>query len=93
MLSVVAPRYFADIISLIGEFSIIRVQNWILFVFYSWTTSKATRTLKFLKRNLSNCSTEVKAVAYDSMVCPTMEYAAVWDSHYVGDIRALEKVQ
>ena len=60
----------------------------------SRTTSKATRTLNFLKRNLSNCSTEVKAVAYVSMVRPTMEYAAaVWDPHYVGDIQALEKVQ
>ena len=46
----------------------------------SCTTSKATRTLNFLKRNLSNCSTEIKSAAYVSMVRPTMEYvAAVWD--------------
>ena len=54
----------------------------------SRTTSKATRTLNFLKRNPSNCSTEVKAAAYVSMVHPTMEYAAaVWDPHYVGILK------
>ena len=50
--------------------------------------------MNFQKRNLSNCPTEVKAVAYVSMVRPTIEYAAaVWDPHYVGDIQALQKVQ
>ena len=57
-------------------------------------TSKATRTLNFIKRNLSNCSTDVKAAAYLSMVRPLMEYAAaVWDPHHVGDTQELEKVQ
>ena len=61
--------------------------SWSLHI--SRTTSKATRALNFLKQNLSNCSTEVKAAAYVSMVHPTMKYAAaaaaaaVWDPHYV----------
>jgi len=60
----------------------------------SYITRKATRTLNFLKRNLSNCSPEVKAAAYVSMVRTSMEYAAaVWDPHQVGDIQELEKVQ
>ena len=57
----------------------------------SRTASKATQTLNFLKRNLSTCSTDIKAAAYLSMVGPLMEYAAlVWDPQ---DIQHLEKVQ
>ena len=56
--------------------------------------TKETRTLYFLKRNLSSCSTDVKAAAYLSMVRPLMEYAAaVWDPHHVWDTQELEKVQ
>jgi len=57
----------------------------------SWTTSKATKPLNFLEQNLSNCSTEVKAAAYLSMVRPLIEYAAaVWDPHHAGDIQKLD---
>jgi len=60
----------------------------------SRTASKTTRILNLLKRNLSNCSTNVKAAAYLSMVHPLMEYAAaVWDPHHVGDTQEFEKVQ
>ena len=60
----------------------------------SYTASKATRTLNFLKRNLSICSTDVKAAAYLSMVHPSMGYAAVvWDPHHTGDVQHLEMVQ
>ena len=56
--------------------------------------SKASQTLNFLKRNLSKCSTAIKASAYLTMVRPIMEYAsAVWDPFYVKDIQQLEKVQ
>ena len=58
----------------------------------SRTASKATQTLKFLKRNLSTCSTDVKAAVYLSMVHPSMEYTAVvWDPHHTGDMQYLEK--
>ena len=41
---------------------------------------KASNTLNFLKRNLSDCSSNVKASAYLTMVRPQMEYASViWD--------------
>ena len=49
---------------------------------------KATKTLNFLKRNLSSCSPEVKASAYLTMVHPVMEYAV--DPYY--HIQQLEKV-
>ena len=66
----------------------------------SWSTqistivSKVTRSLNFLKRNLSNCSREVKESAYLTMVRPQMEFAsAVWDPYYNSHIQQLEKVQ
>ena len=53
-----------------------------------------SRTLKFIKCNLSKCSSQVKESAYLTMVRPQLEYASdVWDPHYVGDIMELEKVQ
>ena len=78
-----------------------------IFILYYWTRNyhghhiyltlqvkPATRTLNFLKHNLSTRSTDVKAAAYLSMVRPSMEYtAAVWDPHHTGDIQHLEKVQ
>ena len=57
-------------------------------------TNKASKTLNFLKRNLSKCSLLVKASAYLTLVRPLLEYAAaVWDPHYQIDIQLLEKIQ
>ena len=56
--------------------------------------TKASRTLNFIKHNLSKCSSQVKESAYLTMVRAQLEYASdVWDPHYVGDIMELEKVQ
>ena len=42
-------------------------------------TTKATSQLNFLRRNLSKCSTDVKSMAYTTMVRPQLEYAsAAW---------------
>ena len=58
------------------------------------TTAKASKTLGFLRRNLSECTKQVKSAAYTSLVCPTLEYAsAAWDPSSVEDITKLEKVQ
>ena len=44
------------------------------------TTSKANRTLGFIRRNLGECSKQVKVTAYTTMVRPTLEYSStVWD--------------
>ena len=66
----------------------------------SWSThvtnvaNKATRMLNFLNRNLSKCSTHVKASAYLLIFQPAMEYASVvWDPHYQTQISILEKIQ
>ena len=57
-------------------------------------SGKASRTLNFLKRNLSNCSTQVKAAAYLAMVRPQLEYASVvWDPIYNSDVHKLENIQ
>ena len=55
---------------------------------------KANRTLAFLRRNLNIHSAGIKALAYKSIVRPSMEYAsAAWDPYRQVDIDALEMVQ
>ena len=57
-------------------------------------TSKATRTLNFVKRNLCNCSQQTKSRACTSLVRPTLEYASsVWDPHHNNYIASIEKIQ
>ena len=57
-------------------------------------TSKASRTLNFIRRNLSKCSIEVKESAYLTLVRPCLEYAAcVWDPHQLYLKKEIEKVQ
>jgi len=59
-----------------------------------YAAAKATKTLNFIRRNLSKCSQSTKAKAYSSMVRPTLEYCStVWDPHFLKDINELEKVQ
>ena len=42
-------------------------------------TSKANRTLGFLRRNIYRCPQDIKEQAYKSLVRPHLEYAsAVW---------------
>ena len=57
-------------------------------------TSKANRTLGFLKRNLKIDSTMLKTAAYKTLVRPTLEYTCtVWDPYTQGNIHKLEMVQ
>jgi hypothetical protein len=57
-------------------------------------TARANRTLGFLKRNLKGCKTSARARAYETIVPPTLEYAAsIWDPYNTGQINQLEKVQ
>ena len=57
-------------------------------------SGKASRTLNFLKRNLSIYYTQVKAAAYLAMVRPQLEYASVvWDPIYISDVHKLENIQ
>src|SRR5664279_3860596 len=57
-------------------------------------STKATRTLNFVRRNVYSCSPEAKALAYTSLVRPHLEYAAsAWDPHLSMDIAQLESVQ
>ena len=56
--------------------------------------AKATRVLNFIKRNLYNCSKEIKSKAYLTLVRPILEYASpVWDPHPIKDSDQIEKVQ
>jgi len=55
---------------------------------------KASRALKFLKRNLSDCSTQVKAASYLAMVRPQLECTSiVWDPFYNNDVHRIENIQ
>ena len=58
------------------------------------TVAKASRTLGFLRWNLSECTMQVKSAAYRSLVRPTHKYSSsVWDPSSSEDIIKLEKVQ
>jgi hypothetical protein len=57
-------------------------------------TSKAHRTLGFLRRNIKECTTTVKDASYKAMVRPILENAAtVWDPTQTTHIKKLEQVQ
>ena len=48
----------------------------------STISSKASRVLGMMKRNLWNCPKKVKEIAYTTIVRPKLEYAcAAWDPH------------
>ena len=57
-------------------------------------TSRANRTLGFLRRNLSECPQELKALSYVTLVRSVLEYACqAWDPYTKKDTDCLEKVQ
>ena len=57
-------------------------------------SSRASRSLGLIKRNLWNCPRKVRETAYTSIVRPKLEYAsASWNPYYKKDISTLERVQ
>ena len=55
---------------------------------------KANRSLGFLCRNFKQCTKDVKAARYTTMVRPVLDYAStVWDPHKQGYIKTLEQLQ
>jgi ribonucleases P/MRP protein subunit RPP40 len=53
----------------------------------SCVSTKATKTLNFIRQTIHGCSPEAKALAYTSLVRPHLEYAAsAWDPHLVSDV-------
>ena len=49
-------------------------------------SAKATRVLNFIRRNIYHCTSEVKALAYTSLIRPHLEYAsAAWDTYTARD--------
>jgi hypothetical protein len=57
-------------------------------------TSKANRTLGFIRRNLQINNQQLKTNAYNTLVRPQLEYAStVWDPHTTNNITNLEKIQ
>ena len=57
-------------------------------------SSKATKTLGFLRRSLAFAPRSTKEVAYKTLVRPKLEYAApIWSPHLKLQINPIEKVQ
>ena len=57
-------------------------------------SSKATKTLGFLRRNLAFAPRSTKEAAYKTLVRPKLEYAApIWSPHSKLQINQIEKVQ
>ena len=57
------------------------------------TSSKASRSLNFVRRNLKNCPTATRELAYNTYVCPQLEYAtSIWNPQAARNINSLEKV-
>ena len=57
-------------------------------------SSKATKTLGFLRRNLAFAPRCTKEVAYKTLVRPKLEYAApIWSPYFKTQIQQVEKVQ
>ena len=57
-------------------------------------SSKATRTLGFLRRNLAFAPQQTKAMAYKTLVRPQVEYASpVWAPYTQVNVQKIEKVQ
>jgi len=57
-------------------------------------SAKATRVLNFVRRNIYHCISEVKALAYTSLIRPHLEYAsAAWDPYTARDSHQLDKLQ
>ena len=57
-------------------------------------TTKANKSLGFIRRNMRGCKSSVKDVAYKAIVRPTLEYAAtVWDPYTNQHINSIEMVQ
>ena len=59
-----------------------------------FATSKATRVLNFIRRNLYHCAPSVKEKLYLTLVRPHLEYAAAsWDPYTKKNIDSIERVQ
>ena len=57
-------------------------------------SSKATKTLGFLRRNFTFAPRSTKEVAYKTLVRPKLEYAApIWSPYSILQINQVEKVQ
>ena len=57
-------------------------------------TSKANKTLGFLRRNMKHCSQKVKILTYTSLVRPVLEYSSpVWDPYKQNQINQIEQIQ
>ena len=56
-------------------------------------SSKATKTLNLIKRNVWFRDEDTKCFLYKTLVRPKLEYASVvWNLHYLCDVNKLENI-
>ena len=71
--------------------------SWKILVFPAFLPTlleKPNSTLGFLKRNIKPKQPKVREMAYNTLVCPQLEYASpIWDPDTKGKILQIEKVQ
>ena len=57
-------------------------------------TSKANKTLGFIRRNLKINSVKIKDRAYQTLIIPKLEYCCtIWDPYTTENINSIEKVK
>jgi hypothetical protein len=57
-------------------------------------TTKANKTLGFLRRNMKNCTRKVKTLTYTSLVRPVVEYSSlVWNPSKNQQISEVDQIQ
>ena len=73
-------------------FTSVRISPWKSHI--QQATTKASRSVGFLRRNLRGCPSDVEAKAYTTLVRPVLEYeSSVLDQYTIQQINALERVQ
>ena len=59
----------------------------------SAAVKKANSILGLIKRSFVALDEDTLLLLFTSMVRPHLEYANIWGPHFIGDIRAIERVQ
>jgi len=85
---------------IIPEASSCKYLGIILYSVLSWSdqvnyrVKKAWKALHFIMRILEKGNSSTKSLAYTTLVCPILEYGAVWwDPYREGQICALDRAQ
>ena len=92
--TVTGPLLFLIYLNRSHSYLGVNISHDLRWVEHNSTISKANRVLGVIRRNFHSCPTELKAIAYKSLVRPHLEYSGtVWDPYTNDLIQKLEAVQ